>query len=102
MCVIGNEVLDETEWMDDRMIRKFLHRNYAFSLTQGISLDSYLLGNETRYLNHAKDDANCNAKCEKIHLLSVSFFFTVDDNLNSGICEWRCENWDFYKYVSQL
>jgi len=50
----------------DYRIRKFLHRNYAFGLTQMFSLDSYLLGNETRYLNHSKN-ANCTAKVRVVN-----------------------------------
>jgi len=44
------------------IIRKFLHRNYAFGLMGTVSLDSHSLGNETRYLNHSARRPNCNAR----------------------------------------
>lgn len=81
--------------MDARIIRKFLHRNYAFGVSASTMLDSYLLGNEMRYLNHAKNP-NCTAKCEMILLLSGF----VDNDLNSCVCEWRSTDWDLYMYVS--
>jgi len=48
------------------LIRIFLDRNYAFTLTQTIYSDSYLWGNQTRYLNHS-EAANCSAKITMVN-----------------------------------
>lgn len=44
-------------------------RNYLFMLNENFSLDASLLGNEARFINHARGDkVNCEAICKCLAL----------------------------------
>ncbi|KAF4613795.1 hypothetical protein D9613_007726 [Agrocybe pediades] len=60
------EIFDGEQMAALGTLQNYAGLNYAFGLTgENLSLDSWFIGNETRYLNHSRE-ANCSATVFRI------------------------------------